>query len=205
MQMKKLPEIKTKPLEAAKRFRFKQQMLDFTIEDFWKWNQSDLVENRNRGILAEYIVKQALQIDSITRLEWDSFDFITEESLKIEVKSSAYIQSWNQKKKSSIRFDIEPKSHIQEDNTYSTEKLRNSDLYIFCFLHHEEQCTINPTDLSQWTFFLVTTNELNQKLPYQKSISISTIEMLKHEKCDFFSLKEKYDLLKNTLHNIQNR
>lgn len=66
----KFPEIKTKLLEPTEKFKFNNENLDISITDFWKWNQSDLIENRNRGILAEFIVKSALNIDTKTRLEW---------------------------------------------------------------------------------------------------------------------------------------
>ena len=59
---KKFPVIKTVPIEPSDRFKFNDQDLNFSIVDFWKWNQSDLVENRNRGILAEYIVTLSSQI-----------------------------------------------------------------------------------------------------------------------------------------------
>ena len=46
-------------------------------EEFWIWNQSNLIENRTRGILAEYIVKEALCIKDGLRIEWDSYDLMT--------------------------------------------------------------------------------------------------------------------------------
>ncbi len=64
---KKYPEIKTVQLEPSDRFTFNYEELGIYIVDFWKWNQSDLIENRNRGILAEFIVKSALCIDDKSR------------------------------------------------------------------------------------------------------------------------------------------
>lgn len=90
-------------------FKFKNTDLDFTVSDFWSWSQSDLLNNSLRGVLAEFIVKKALNISSIFRTEWDSYDFITKDGFKIEVKSAAYLQSWKQKTLSKIIFDIAPK------------------------------------------------------------------------------------------------
>jgi hypothetical protein len=192
----KLDDFKTVPKDPNERFRFGSRYLDFKLIDFWTWNQSDLIENRNRGILAEFLVRQALGIDNPTRLEWDAFDLITDEGIKIEVKSAAYIQAWKQKKYSSISFDIKPTKTLLADYTYSSEATRKSDIYVFCLLHHKDQDTVDPMNLDQWTFYLTTTETLNIKLPQQKSISISTIETIHHEKCMFVELKERFEKLK---------
>jgi len=197
----KLDEIKTTPKDPNESFRFNGCSLDFKLVDFWTWNQSDLIENRNRGVLAEFLVRQALGLDNPTRLEWDAFDLITADGLKIEIKSAAYIQAWKQKKYSSISFDIKPTKTLLADNNYSTESTRQSDIYVFCLLHHQDQDTIDPMNLDQWTFFLTTTQILNRKLPKQKSISISTIETIPHEKCTFTELKERFEKIKSTVPN----
>lgn len=194
----KLDEIKTTSKNPNERFRFNGRTLDFKLVDFWTWNQSNLIENRNRGILAEFLVRQALGLDFPTRLEWDAFDLITADGLKIEIKSAAYIQAWKQKKYSSISFDIKPSKTLLADNTYSTESTRQSDIYVFCLLHHLDQDTIDPMDLDQWTFYLTSTEILNKVLPGQKSISITTLETIPHEKCTFMKLKEGFEKIKNT-------
>lgn len=43
-------------------------------------------------------------------IEWDAVDIIYK-GIKIEVKSSGYLQSWNYDKLSKIRFDISKKNH----------------------------------------------------------------------------------------------
>ncbi len=60
--------------------------------DFWKWSVSDLVSNATRGVLAEFIVATALQIDpSKVRDEWAAYDLSTNEGIKIEFRSAAYL------------------------------------------------------------------------------------------------------------------
>ena len=44
--------------------------LPFTITEFWQWNQSQLLENNLRGVLAEFIVRKALGIEDDGRKEW---------------------------------------------------------------------------------------------------------------------------------------
>lgn len=184
-----LQEIQTIPRTGTEKFCENDKSLNFGLIDFWAWNQSDLIENRNRGILAEFLIRQALGIKTPTRLEWDAYDLITENGTKIEVKSSAYIQAWEQEKYSKISFDIKPTSSLKSDNSYSKSKKRHSDIYIFCLLHHKDQETINPLNLDQWAFYIVTTKELNDKIPNQKTIGISTIEVLNHQKCKFSEIK----------------
>lgn len=190
--MPHLPTIKTNPLPPASPFQSAGQTLDFSIVDFWSWSQSDLVENRNRGILAEFLVMKALGIQRSTRLEWDDVDLVTENGIRIEVKSAAYIQSWKQTRYSTISFDISPKRKLLPDNNYTNEKFRPADVYIFCLLHHKDQATINPMNLDQWTFYLVPTKVLEEKLKDQKKLSLSTLLHLRLQSVDFENLQEQF-------------
>ena len=67
-----------------------------TVRDFWAWCLSDLRTNTVRPMLAEFIVAQALGADSRPRIEWAAFDVLTPEKVRVEVKSSAYVQAWVQ-------------------------------------------------------------------------------------------------------------
>jgi hypothetical protein len=188
-----LEEIKINPKEPKECFQFGGQHRNFSVVDFWIWNQSNLIENRIRGILAEFIVRQALEIKTPTRLEWDSFDLLTEKGVKIEVKSAAYIQSWKQRKLSTISFDISKTKTLLQNNTYSTEYSRQSNLYIFCLLHHIDQQTIDPLNLDQWTFYVIPTEVLEAKFPNQKTMRLSTLEKIGISKCAYSQLKNKVE------------
>lgn len=81
--------------------------LEYNLLSFWRWNSSDLLSNTSRGRFAEFIVASATNVDiSNARDEWAEYDLITPEGIKIEVKSSAYVQSWFQKSLSKISFGI---------------------------------------------------------------------------------------------------
>ena len=195
----KLDKIQVTPKKPDDPFRFNGTSLNFKILDFWIWNQSDLLVNTNRGILAEFIVKQALKIESTARVEWDTFDLKTNDGISLEVKTSAYIQSWQQKDYSKISFDIASTSEWLPENTYSSDKKRQAMIYIFCLLHHKDQESIDPMDLDQWTFYIVKTETLNERLPNQKTISLSALEKLDHIKCDFGTLETSFREMKDTL------
>ena len=180
------------PKNPDEIFRFNSQNLDFRLVDFWRWSQSDLIENRNRGILAEFIVRQALEMKYPTRLEWDAFDLITDDGVKVEVKSAAYIQAWKQKRHSAIQFGIEPTRGLLEDNNYSEDKLRRADIYIFCLLGHMDQNTINPMNLDQWAFYILPSKILNERFPNQKSISLNVLKTLACQECDYRQLRLRF-------------
>lgn len=95
-----------------------------SIVDFWKWAYSDVLSNRNRSIYTEYLVAKAFQIDGDARIEWDSKDLVYC-GCNIEVKSSAFVQSWEQEIESRMSFDTEKKKIWNpETNTHSKEKQR---------------------------------------------------------------------------------
>ena len=150
--------------------------LPLNVLSFWQWSSSELLGNALRGKLAEYIVASA--IDGLDRLreEWDEFDLITKSGLKIEIKSSSYIQSWSQSNHSKISFGIQPtRSSLSKDSTRS----RKADIYIFCVLSHKDKETVNPLALEQWDFYVLPTSILNTEIPNQKTITLSSLLSLK--------------------------
>ena len=152
--------------------------LDINVLSYWQWSSSDLLTNRQRGVLAEYIIASALKLTSKEREDWDAYDLITDTGLKIEVKSSAYVQNWEQAKLSTISFGIQPTVTWNEDGTRTTKKERQADVYIFCVLAHKEKKPIDPLNLSQWDFYILNTDILNSQVPTQKSITLSSLMQL---------------------------
>lgn len=162
-----------------------------TLLDYWAWAHSDIMGNAERGKLAEYIVAMALNVNHTTRTEWDSYDILSDDGIKIEVKSSAYIQTWVQKTYSNLIFGIKPtQAWNQENNTYAKEKRRQADIYVFCVFKHKDQDTANPLDLNQWDFYILNTKVLNNKAPSQESINLAGIVKLGGKLTDFSGLKQ---------------
>jgi hypothetical protein len=150
-----------------------------TISDitaFWQWAHSNLINNAERGVFAEYLVACAIGSADKCRIEWDKFDLKTKEGIFIDVKSSAYIQSWNQQKISNLRFDIRETIGIDSvTNIAESTKKRQAEVYVFCVHKHQEQATINPLDLKQWDFYVLSTNVLNKTMRSQKSIGLKKL------------------------------
>ena len=81
-----------------------------TLSDFWSWAYGDVLSNANRGRIAEYLVGSALDALRDGRVEWDAVDLEARNaggrSCTIEVKSSAFLQTWSQDKHSTPMFGV---------------------------------------------------------------------------------------------------
>ena len=162
------------------------------LVEFWQWAYSDLVGNTERGAIAEYLVACALGIQKGTRISWDKYDLVSNEGITIEVKSSGYLQTWNQEKLSSITFGIQPTfGWNSKTNQYDTEKKRQADIYVFCVHKHKELSDINPLDTGQWDYYLMPTNQLNDKVGNQRTISLSSLIKMGAVQCTFENLHEQ--------------
>lgn len=176
---------------GTERFEQNGRPLDGTLLDFWRWSASDLVSNTTRGILAEYIVANALGLEGTIRAEWDAYDLLTQECVKIEIKSASYLQSWYHKKLSPIRFSIGPSRAWEAGtNESATEVQRQADIYIFCLLKHRDKDTLNPLELDQWAFYLLRTSVLDENCRTQKTISLGRLLQLKPRLAQYHEIEE---------------
>ena len=163
-----------------------------TVLDLWRWMGSDLVTNTSRGSFAEYLV--ALAVDAVDGLRepWAEYDIEMSSGIKIEVKSSAYLQSWPQKREYAPRFGIPQKqmdSAVADE--YSGERKRWSDVYVFCLLHHRgDKSTLNPLDMDQWTFYVLPTSTLDEQVGEQKDIGLSGLMQLGAEEVSVEGIAE---------------
>lgn len=195
--MNGLGNIRTRFKDGGERFFDPEtHEMDFYLLDFWKWCMSDLISNATRGILAEFIVAKGLDIDTkIPRNEWDPFDLTTPEGIKVEVKSAAYIQSWYQKDFSRISFSIRKTvSWEEETSKFGTERKRHADIYIYCLLHHKDQVTINPMDLSQWSFYVLSRKDLDNYTRSQHSITLRSLERISGGPVNYHELSERVEV-----------
>ncbi len=160
-----------------------------TIIDFWKWAYSDLIGNTERGAVAEYLVAVACDVEDKPRISWDSFDLQLKNGVSIEVKSSAYLQTWKQKKISTPIFNI-PKTLNWDpiNNKYDFEKKRQADIYVFALLSHLDKDTLNPLDTTQWEFYIVRTDILNELLNDSKQITLKKLIEINATKSTFETL-----------------
>ncbi|WP_100916040.1 hypothetical protein [Pseudoalteromonas spongiae] len=187
--MDNLSAIETTRKIGDEPFEFNGSSLEMRLLSFWQWSSSDIVGNAMRGILAEYIVASSVGMNSGIRTEWDAFDIETPEGIKVEVKSGAYVQSWEQKMHSTIQFSIRPtQGWDSESNERNSEVRRQADIYVFCLLKHKDQSSINPLNLDQWEFYVLPTSTLNQSVGAQKTITLNSLEKLNPIKVNYDEL-----------------
>ena len=150
--------------------------LPVTVGHFWQWLASDLLNNTLRGKLVEFAIGYALGALDGARVEWSDGDLRHPRTgCWIEVKSSAYVQSWGGPRLSKPMFGIAPKRLLDpETDAYPGEPCRPAVVYVFALLTHMNRDTIDPTNLAQYQFYIVPT----VRLPPQKVISLATLKKL---------------------------
>ncbi len=184
-----LSQVPPKLLDGQEPFHGPGAGQSLQLLDYWRWSSSSLLDNTNRGILAEFLVAVALDLHKEPRIEWQEYDLQTASGSTIEVKSSAYIQSWKQPKRSIIQFGVAPhRSWDPETGKYREGIKRWADIYVFCVFHGNEP--LDPLDTSKWDFYVLPTETLNQKCPDQKGIGLSSLKNLSPAKCDYANLKK---------------
>ena len=78
----------------------------YLLSDFWAWSSSDLLNNTLRGHFAEFIVSASLGLNlKRPQADWAPYDVYypmdKRSGIRIEVKSAAYLQAWEQQRPSS--------------------------------------------------------------------------------------------------------
>ncbi|BBX06745.1 hypothetical protein MAIC_15480 [Mycolicibacterium aichiense] len=160
-------------------------MTDLDKDDFLNWAYSNLLTNTTRGVLAEYIVAKACGVDGKPRVEWHKYD-LDIGGIWVEVKSSAFVQSWTQTGPSKITFNIcATKGWDEPTNTYEASAQRSAHVYVFCLLNGEHRDAINPLAVAQWTFYVLPAS----KLPEQKSIGLGPLKALRPRECKYVELR----------------
>lgn len=134
--MSQFPQIKAVKKSGDEPITYKHEELGYDIRDFWSWSASDILSNATRGVFAEFIVVSAIGFtDNSIREEWAAYDLVTENGIKIEIKSAAFVKSWYQKTASKISFSVKESRYWDtKNNQLKNELKRHADLYIFCLL-----------------------------------------------------------------------
>lgn len=129
-----------------------------TVREFWQFALGDLRMNNARGYLAEFLVGKALGITPLRRVEWDSYDLLVGD-ITVEIKSSAYLQSWEQKKPSALSFSglqgtrYHPRA--PGDGMDPLGRRYNAMVYVFCAHVETEHAKYDQLNVSQWEFHVV--------------------------------------------------
>ncbi|MBQ6091316.1 MAG: hypothetical protein IJL07_08650 [Lachnospiraceae bacterium] len=185
-----------KHLTGTERFNLCGKDAGISLADFWSWAYSDLLNNTSRGILSEFLVLSSLY-ESIPepRQDWMPFDVTSPSGRRIEVKSSAYLQSWTEDCYSRILFDIAPKKSWTPEQGISPVRKRSSDIYAFCV--YTALSKDSPIlDLSLWDFYILPTSVLDLMVPDQKTIGLQSLLKLCPIKADYDTLGQAIESIK---------
>lgn len=157
---------------------------ELTILNYWRWSGSDVLSNAPRGVFAEFLVGHALGGVDSPREAWAPYDLKTLDGIRVEVKSAAYVQSWYQDELSPISFGIR-----RTWNEGRTKKERPSDVYVFAVLAEKDKEKINPLDIGQWEFYVVSTPELDREYEDQATVRINPLLKVVGEKVPYAELE----------------
>jgi hypothetical protein len=142
---------------------------DVSLMDFWKWGFSDLCDDDVKGFFAEWLVHKLLGIQSARRISWANSDVLTVEGVTLEVKATAFWQSWKWidgtgKQRTEPSFPATDESKVRfggltarnADGVADSASARTlkSHLYVFAFQHETDYARWNAMDLSQWEFYI---------------------------------------------------
>ncbi len=180
MPESKFPKLDLLRKIGSEEFHAGSSASRFDFLDFWRWSASDLVNNPIRGFLAEYIVDRGVGGSGAgIRDPWATFDSTTPAGIRLEVKSASYVQSWAQDRLSSISFRIpETLAWDPESGDFETESRRQADVYVFAVMAHKDKATVDPMDLAQWEFYVLSTRELYKHFRFQKTVALSRLKSL---------------------------
>ncbi len=157
---------------------------ELDIDSYHRWAAGNLVDNRNRGVFAEWLAGQALgAIDNDAhRIEWDAWD-LNYRCKGIEVKASGLSQSWNPHVPSKRQgFNIAPPKRIWHAGTDSWETnddgTRPADVYVFCLHESVPANNENVADPNRWRFWVISARTLDEQIGGQQTIGIATLNRL---------------------------
>jgi hypothetical protein len=153
------------PLSSAEALTLPDGMAPATLADFWRWSLSALWDDGVRGILAEFLVAHALGLAGAPRKCWEEWDIITPRGLKIEVKSSAYLQAWTQERISSVGFSGLRSFHYEAGKYASTREF-HCHAIVFGVLDVKDPAhatPLAPLDLTRWRWYPVSVPTFAQK------------------------------------------
>lgn len=153
------------------------------IGGFRSWALGNLVDNANRGLFAEWLVGEALDIiyEGSERLSGDSYDLRYGDA-RIEVKTSGVSQTWNPQRRSTPRFNIATRKASWDAATglwksFDAPK-RTADVYVFCLHKAKPATNENVAEPACWRFWVIPTRVLDDQLGPQKTVGVTTLDRL---------------------------
>jgi hypothetical protein len=129
--------------------------LEASVREFWRFALGDLRMNNARGYLAEFLVARVLGIRDPQRIEWAEYDVLLDD-IRIEVKSSAYLQAWEQRQLSRITFSgLKGTPYTPRSGYDPAGRQYNAEVYVFGVQTALTHDTYDPLDVTQWEWYVL--------------------------------------------------
>jgi len=164
-----------------------------SLLDFWSWAFGDLCDDDVKGIFAEWMVARLLDLPAPRRISWANNDLVTRSGIGIEVKASAYWQSWKRiNQNGELKVDAEDVDHAKAKIRFGGLRARDSvspalqtggtrglksQLYVFCFQKHWRAAGWDAWQLDQWDFYVLDREQLERE-GVGNSISLAKLKRL---------------------------
>lgn len=160
-----------------------------TVADFWQFALGDLRMNNARGYLAEFLVAKALGLADVHRVEWDAYDLLVDDCVRVEVKSSAYLQAWEQRQLSRIEFSgLRGTRYHPRHGDDPAGRQFNAHVYVFCVQTAKTHAEYQPLDATQWNFYVAAKSTL-EAAGVGKSVGLATVARIA-TKADISELRD---------------
>lgn len=159
-----------------------------------------LIQNSFRGAFVEELVAPLLS-DSGWRHcgdDWASWDFEHEGGVRLELKQSAFVQSWLDESGAATNnpsFGIQEKKGHWEGGVFQTYKTpaRPANVYVFAWHGVEDRIGADHRDLDQWKFYPIATSALPKG---QKKIKLSVVKRLGAIECAASALASRLEKIR---------
>ncbi len=162
-----------------------------TVLDFWRWAFSNVVDDRNRGSLAEFVVARLIGEAHHRRPQTTTYDVCANERVRIEVKSSAYVQAY--KETDTVPgfggLKVRPYRYDDRGRVQYGDSDYQADVYVLALLSERDRQRFDPLDLSQWSFYVLTTAELRATARDRPYLSLRALVHNGIEPCSARHLK----------------
>lgn len=98
------------------------------------------------------------------RIGWDNFDAQAPDGTRIEVKCSAFLQSWAQKRHSELVFGrLSAREFDAARNEYSVDPRVRADVFVFAVQTQRDPAAYDVLDISCWEFWVASASTIRQQ------------------------------------------
>lgn len=171
---------------------FSDSLGSATLLDFWRWAFSNLRDDRIRGSFAEFMVARLLGETDHPPPSTTVVDIECKDGIGIEVKSSAYLQTWKEQESHPSFGGLKRKPYeydVAGRVSYGPAGY-HSEIYILALLSEREHQRLDPLDLNQWAFFVLTQQELREAAKDGSSVSLGRLQQNSIQPCNARELKD---------------